>query len=125
MYNFCECSIDEFNLYKSISQYEIFGSDAFDGLSLITLNENKIGLLKKSFYQSSPLLEWFEIFPEFQGKGHGQNAVKSIISEFREKSNSQSLFIVPLDEDIEKFWEKCGFVHCSNSQMMFYPLRAL
>lgn len=86
----------------------------------ITYNSINIAIIE--FLPSFNAIQWFEVFPEFRGAGHGIKIIKELLSQFEQEliSNNQSfiIHITPLNENVELFWEKCGFTMTKNHPTM-------
>lgn len=126
MYNFESfSSIDELNLLvKNHSlDYCLYSEKDFNYIFKITYNSINIAIIE--FLPSFYTIQWFEVFPEFRGVGHGIKIIKELLSQLEQvlivNNKSSIIHVTPLNENVELFWEKCGFIMtCNHPTMSFY-----
>jgi ribosomal protein S18 acetylase RimI-like enzyme len=80
----------------------------FDDARIIYLNDRRIGLLKATEHQDYIEIIQIQIEPKYQGKGIGENLIKSIIQ--KASTNKSYVMLSVLKENkAKKLYERIGF----------------
>lgn len=114
MYDFLPCTLIEINNIISSNNLEYVQLD--DDVSNLykIIDEDSITVAIIKFY-SIDCIEWFEVLQQFRLNHIGTKIIKELL--FSLKPNP--LKVVPKDEEVEKFWRKCGFKPMPNNPPFF------
>ena len=112
---------------KHSSDYFFYREEYLDYIFKIMYFSSNIAIIE--FLPDLSAIQWFEVFPEFRGQGHGIHIIKDLLSQFEKelimRNQSTTISITPLNEDVELFWRKCVFTMTRNHPTMSIHLNKL
>ena len=110
MFKFLQLSYNEFvdiiSSKKWSLSWNIIHHDYIDGCEKILDScNNLIGLIYYDISSNPHTIAKFEVLQEFRNNGIGEMIIKEFLA-----LHCCDFELIPLGEDAERFWKKCGFV---------------
>lgn len=97
---------DKYNL-----EYLLLLDEDIENLYLIEKDNYPCAIIELDFQAKS--IQWFEIFSPYRRQRIGKQIIQVLISELK-KTELDCIYATPMNDEVEQFWHKCGFVDLSH-----------